>query len=94
MYIFIIQCGLIPISTACRNDIVIAKQPDKPSALICKRITAVVSLVPVLAYTHVSYVHVQESDSRREINCLVGFFGKYTSLCINFRREVTHQQTS
>ena len=45
----------------CGNDIIIAKQPDKPSALICKRITAVVSLVPVLAHTHVSYVQARDT---------------------------------
>ena len=34
-----------------RNDIVLAKQPDKPEGLICKRITAFVSAKVVNLFT-------------------------------------------
>lgn len=44
-----------------RNDIVIAKQPDKPEALICKRITALVSANVVYMST-VSHHYPQEGD--------------------------------
>ena len=46
-----------------RNDIIIAKQPDKPEALICKRITALVSANTVCVHCITALPrHTQEGD--------------------------------